>query len=131
MTINKGGTRKRNQAPFEVFGFRLFDKVKCNGEIGFIFGRRASGSFDIRKLDGTKISAGISYKKLTLISKRRSLICERREAAIPPRPIEVGVSLRQFDGSLRSGAYSRARETREQHGRALQGGGNDRRVGDG
>lgn len=100
MTINKGGTRKRNQAPFEVFGFRLFDKVKCNGEIGFIFGRRASGSFDIRKLDGTKISAGISYKKLTLISKRRSLICERREAAIPPRPIEVGVSLRQFDETI-------------------------------
>lgn len=84
LTINRGGTRNRNQAPFEVFGFRLFDKVKCNGEIGFIFGRRASGSFHIRKLDGTKISAGISYKKLTLISKRRSLICERREAAPPP-----------------------------------------------
>ena len=83
LTINKGGTRKRNQSPFEVFGFRLFDKVLCKGEVGFIFGRRASGSFDIRKLDGTKISAGISYKKLVLISKRKTYLIERRGAAPP------------------------------------------------
>ena len=78
LTINKGGTRKRNQSPFEVFGFRLFDKVKCKGEVGFIFARRLSGSFDIRKLDGTKISAGISYKKLVLISKRKTFLTDRR-----------------------------------------------------
>lgn len=84
LTINKGGMRKRNQAKFEVFGFRLFDKVKCKGEIGFIFGRRASGSFDIRRLDGTKISAGISYKKLRLISKRKSYLLERRLSAFLP-----------------------------------------------
>lgn len=78
LTINKGGIRKRNQSPFELFGYRLFDKVKCKGEVGFIFGRRASGSFDIRKLDGTKISAGISYKKLELISKRKTYLTERR-----------------------------------------------------
>lgn len=83
LTINKGGTRKRNQSPFELFGYRLFDKVKCKGEVGFIFGRRASGSFDIRKLDGTKISAGISYKKLVLISKRKTYLTERRGAAPP------------------------------------------------
>ena len=78
LTINKGGNRKRNQSPFEVFGFRLFDKVKCKGELGFIFGRRASGSFDVRKLDGTKISASISYKKLELIFKRKTYLTERR-----------------------------------------------------
>lgn len=83
LTINKGRTRKRNQSPFELFGYRLFDKVKCKGEVGFIFGRRASGSFDIRKLDGTKISAGISYKKLVLISKRKTYLIERRCAASP------------------------------------------------
>ena len=83
LTINKGGTRKRNQSPFELFGYRLFDKVKCKGEVGFIFGRRASGSFDIRKLDGTKISDGISYKKLVLISKRKTYLTERRGAAPP------------------------------------------------
>ena len=80
LTINKGGTRKKNQSPFELFGYRLFDKVKCKGEVGFIFGRRASGSFDIRKLDSTKISAGISYKKLKLISKRKTYLTERRAA---------------------------------------------------
>ena len=84
LTINKGRKRKRNQSPFEVFGYRLFDKVKCKGEVGFIFGRRASGSFDIRKLDGTKISAGISYKKLELISKRKTYLIERREAVSAP-----------------------------------------------
>ena len=91
LTINKGGTRKRNQTPFEIFGYRLFDKVKCKGEVGFIFGRRASGSFDIRKLDGTKISAGISYKKLELITKRKSYLTERSGAASSTQ-LKQGVS---------------------------------------
>ena len=92
LTINKGGTRKRNQSPFELFGFRLFDKVKCKGEVGFIFARRSSGSFDIRKLDGTKISAGISCKRLVLISKRKTYLTERRGAAsyFPPRISDDG-----------------------------------------
>lgn len=78
MSIGKGGNRKHNQSPYEVFGFRLFDKIRLNGEEGFIFGRRASGSFDIRKLDGTKLSAGVSYKKLKLLEPRRGYIIERR-----------------------------------------------------
>ena len=64
MSIGKGGYRKRNQAEYTVFGYRLFDKVLYNGEEGFVFARRKSGSFDIRKLDGTKLTAGITYKKL-------------------------------------------------------------------
>lgn len=94
LTINKGGTRKRNQSPFEIFGYRLFDKVKCKGEVGFIFGRRASGSFDIRKLDGTKISTGISYKKLKLITKRKTYLTERRSAVSSPQ-LKLGVSTAQ------------------------------------
>ncbi len=77
---NKGGVRKRNQSPYVVFGFRLFDKVACKGEVGFIFGRRASGSFSVKNLDGKQISANISYKKLKLISKRQTFLMERREA---------------------------------------------------
>lgn len=61
-TINKGGTRKANQALKHVFGYQLFDKVLYKGQEAFIFGRRSSGSFDIRMLDGTKLSAGVSYK---------------------------------------------------------------------
>ena len=87
LSILKGGIRKRNQAPFEVKGFRLFDKVACQGEEGFIFGRRSSGFFDVRKLDGTRISAGISYKKLHLLEKRRTYLTEiRKEEALPPLP---------------------------------------------
>lgn len=82
--ISKGGNRKCNQAPYEVMGFRLFDKVRCNGQEAFVFGRRSSGSFDVRKLDGTKLSAGISCKKLQLLEKRKLYLTERREAVFPP-----------------------------------------------
>ena len=75
---SKNGIRKRNQTPYAVFGFRLFDKVNYNGENCFIYGRRASGSFDVRKLDRTTVSAGVTYKKLILISKRKTFLTERR-----------------------------------------------------
>ena len=77
-TINKGGYRKNNQAPYIVKGFRLFDKVKYGNIECLIFSRRTSGSFDIRLLDGTKIHAGISYKKLKLLTKRKNILIERR-----------------------------------------------------
>lgn len=76
----KGGIRKRNQAPYTVFGFRLFDKVICKGETGFIFGRRSSGSFYVKGLDRKKISGGISYKKLKLISKRQTFLCRKERS---------------------------------------------------
>ena len=79
-TILKGGYRKRNQSSYIVKGFRLFDKVRCNGIECFIFGRRMSGSFDVRQLNGNKISAGINCKKLVLIDTRKSLLIERRVA---------------------------------------------------
>lgn len=75
--IYSGGYRKNNQAKYSVFGFHLFDKVKYNNIYCFIFGRRSSGSFDIRKLNGEVISHGISYKKLKLVEYRKSLLIER------------------------------------------------------
>lgn len=79
-TILKGGYRKFNQSPKYVKGFQLFDKVLYQNQECFIFGRRSSGSFDIRLLDGTKLSAGVSYKKLKPIEKRKSYLIERRTA---------------------------------------------------
>ena len=65
--FSKGGIRKCNQAPYLVKGFRLFDKVSYQGKEYFIFGRRATGYFDIRTLDGIKVNKGsISYKKLRI-----------------------------------------------------------------
>ena len=91
LTILKGGYRKANQAPKHVKGFQLFDKVSFNGTECFIFARRSSGSFDIRKLDGTKLSAGISYKKLKPLEKRKTLLTERRAAVSSPC-LKAGVS---------------------------------------
>lgn len=85
--ILKGGKKKLNQAPYIVKGFRLFDKVKYNGQECFIFGRRSNGYFDLRKIDGTKISASASYKKISLLQTRKNYIIERRrETAILPHP---------------------------------------------
>lgn len=82
--ILKGGKKKLNQAPYLVKGFRLFDKVMYDGQECFIFGRRSSGYFDLRKLDGTKIHSSASYKKLRLLETRKNYITERKEMAIPP-----------------------------------------------
>ena len=76
--ILKGGIKKRNQAEHEIKGFRLFDKVRCNSTECFIFGRRSNGYMDVRTLDGTKINAGISYKKLRFVSPANHLLIERR-----------------------------------------------------
>ena len=76
--ILKGGVKKRNQAEYLVKGFRLFDKVKYGGQVGFIFGRRSSGYFDIRKLNGEAIHKSASYKKLKLLDTRKTLLLERK-----------------------------------------------------
>ena len=73
----KGGKKKLNQAPYLVKGFRLFDKVLYNGIECFVFGRRASGSFDIRKLDGTKIHPGVNCKKLKLLETRKTILTSK------------------------------------------------------
>ena len=61
---------------FNMFGFQLFDKVLFKNQTGFVFGRRASGYFDIRNLLGEKLSAGVSYKKLRCVETRKSLLIE-------------------------------------------------------
>ena len=75
-TINKGGKRKLNQSPKYVFGYQLFDRVLCLGQVGFIFGRRSSGSFNVRKLDSSIIRTDITYKKLKLLEKRKSILID-------------------------------------------------------
>ena len=89
-TINKGGYRKASQAPKYVFGFQLFDKVDYNGIECFVFARRSSGSFDIRKLNGEKINAGVTYKKLRLLQRRTSLLIEK-EVGAPPTTEVTGL----------------------------------------
>jgi hypothetical protein len=77
-TVSKGGYRKLNQTSYITKGFRLFDKVLYNDIECFIFGRRATGYFDVRLLSGEKLSAGVSYKKLKLLETRKNLLIERK-----------------------------------------------------
>lgn len=71
--VLKGGVKKPNQSPFEVFGFRLFDRVMFEGDCHFIFGRRKSGSFNIRDIDGGN-QRDVTYKKLKLSRCKRFMI---------------------------------------------------------
>ena len=90
--ILKGGKKKANQSPYIVKGFRLFDKVKYNGIECFVYGRRVSGSFYIRKIDGTKVHTGISFKKLKFLEVRKNfLITKEGISAIPPMPKDMGI----------------------------------------
>ena len=86
--INKDGERKLNQAPYLVKGFRLWDKVLYNSEECFVQGRRSSGYFQLKKLNGTLVSASASCKKLVLVETGKHFITERR--AVPPTNKLVG-----------------------------------------
>ena len=74
--FSRGHVRKRNTALYLVKGFRLFDKVSYQGQEGFIFGRRSSGYFDLRTLDGIAIHRSASWKQLRLLEPARGYITE-------------------------------------------------------
>ena len=88
--VYKDGLRKPNQAPYLVKGFRLWDKVLYNSEECFVQGRRSSGFFQLKKMDGTLISASVSYKKLRLVETAKHYITERRVVSSPC--LKAGVS---------------------------------------
>jgi len=77
---------KRKREP-EMFGFRLWDLVRCNHSkngdvIGYIQGRRSSGSFAIASLDGELLIGGISHKKLKLLQSANSNYIRERKDSI-------------------------------------------------
>ena len=71
--IMKGGKKKMNQSPFEIKGFRLFDRVLYDGKIMFVTGRRSSGYFVIRDINYNN-QIELSYKKLNLNRCKRNMI---------------------------------------------------------
>jgi len=79
----KGGRRKRNTVK-EVKGFRRFDKVLYGKVKCFIFGLRSSGYFNVKTIEGEKVSDSVSCKKLTFVERARGRI-EEVKRAIPPR----------------------------------------------
>ena len=77
--ILKGGVKRLNQAPYIVHGFRLFDKVLFESSECFIYGRRVSGYFDLRTLNGDNIDVNANVKNIKLLEKRRGLLFDRRK----------------------------------------------------
>jgi len=79
-SILKCGIRKNNQASKEVFGFRLMDTVKYNGQVCYVNGRRTSGYFSLVDINGKVLTNSVSYKKLHRINHNNYII----GGAIPP-----------------------------------------------
>lgn len=74
----KGGKLKLNQALRLVKGFRLFDKVEYQSHACFITGRRSSGYFALKALDGTRITDSVSYKNIRFLEESKSILVEKR-----------------------------------------------------
>ena len=75
--ILKGGYRKANQAPREVFGFRLNDVVRYKGKNWFVHGRRIRGSFVLSNLGMTE-KAEVSCRKIRLLHHVGTHLTERK-----------------------------------------------------
>ena len=75
---NKGGIRKNNQAPKEVFGYQLFDKVQFKNKEYYITSRRINSYFKLQTLDKESKPIETSYKNLRLLEKRKTTLTERR-----------------------------------------------------
>ena len=72
--ILKGGKKQKNQCSYKIKGFRNFDKVKYNGRICFITGKRTRGVFCLRDIDYKLINGDVSYKKLKFVDERKSFL---------------------------------------------------------
>ena len=74
-SILKGGNRKRNQAPYKVRGFRLFDKVSWNGREYFISARKSDGRATLRNINWEKVhKTPVNLKYLRLVEPRRNYL---------------------------------------------------------
>jgi len=74
----------KNTAPRFIKGFQRFDKVVWHGTESFIFGRRSTGYFDLRRLDGTKIYASAKVGSLQLLESANTLLPERSRIPLHP-----------------------------------------------
>ena len=75
-TTNKGNYRKLNQAPYELNGYRLYDKVQIGNQIGFVSARRLTGSYRVRDINWNSISEGITFRKLRFLETRQYYLCD-------------------------------------------------------
>jgi len=63
--------------PYEVFGYRLWDKVRlANGTVAFVGARRKTGIFTIKDIFGKEFTSQ-TYKKLMLVARARTLLARQ------------------------------------------------------
>ena len=67
----------RNTASRFIHGFQRFDKVLWKEIECFIFGRRQTGYFNLRRLDGTNLNANAKVKDCILLESASTLLVER------------------------------------------------------
>ncbi|NGX33885.1 MAG: hypothetical protein K1060chlam1_00227 [Candidatus Anoxychlamydiales bacterium] len=68
----------KNTATRFIKGFQRFDKVFWNKKTCFIFGRRKTGYFDLRQLNGVKIHASAKAKDCILLETFKTFLTEWR-----------------------------------------------------
>ncbi len=66
----------KNTAPRFIHGFQRFDKVLWNKIECFIFGRRKTGYFDLRQLNGTKVNLSAKAAGLTLLQSAGTFLID-------------------------------------------------------
>lgn len=67
-----GGRWKKNQAPREIKGFRLFDSIKLNKQEAYVHGRRTSGYFVVKTPSGETLSPSSKWNRLTPVRHNNS-----------------------------------------------------------
>jgi len=67
---NGSRSEHRVSGPKKVFGWKLFELVKVNGQVGYISGRRVSGRFSVKDaITGKLLVDGIGHKKIIRLAR--------------------------------------------------------------
>ncbi len=82
----------RNTADRIIHGFQRYDKVLWHGIECFIFGRRRTAYFELRKLDGTTIHASAKTSEFTLLENVNTLLIETLKRGTLFHPLKSEVS---------------------------------------
>lgn len=79
-------SQNRNTAPRFINGFQRYDKVLWNKKEYFIVGRRATGYFALKTLDGSESYPSVKSADCRLLESARTFLIEKRQSSpIPPR----------------------------------------------
>ena len=73
-SVFKGGYRKKNQCPYEIFGYHRYDMVEYNKKIYYINSLRTRGYFQIKDIFDKKYEKTITHKKIKMVQIRNGFI---------------------------------------------------------